>query len=159
MDPGHQFETASPSETEAIGRRWAQEWNPARRGWLVGLSGDLGAGKTQLVRGLALGLGYTGRISSPTYGLIHEYPTEPTRLSHLDLYRLDDAAQIIGAGLEDTLLRPEGVCVVEWIERWWPWAATLSPPADLKLQCPVRLVRIETLSETARLLRYVDLGL
>jgi tRNA A37 threonylcarbamoyladenosine biosynthesis protein TsaE len=84
---------------------------------------------------------------------------EPTRLSHLDLYRLDDATQIIGAGLEDTLLRPEGVCLVEWIERWWPWAATLNPPPDLRLQCPVRLVRIETLSETARLLRYVDLGL
>jgi tRNA threonylcarbamoyladenosine biosynthesis protein TsaE len=129
------------------------------RSWLVGLSGDLGAGKTQLARGLARGLGYGGRISSPTYGLINEYQTTPIPVSHLDLYRLDGPEQIVAAGLENSLVCPEGVTIVEWIERWWPWTATLAVPDDLKITGCSRLVRIDAPTETTRRIRYVDLGL
>jgi tRNA threonylcarbamoyladenosine biosynthesis protein TsaE len=158
---GHalQHETASPSETEALGVLWGTELARSGRSWLVGLSGDLGAGKTQLARGLARGLGYAGRVSSPTYGLINEYQSAPISVSHLDLYRLDGPEQIVSAGLENSLVHPEGVAIVEWIERWWPWTATLDVPAGLKIRGLARVVRIDAPTETTRRLRYVDLGL
>jgi tRNA threonylcarbamoyladenosine biosynthesis protein TsaE len=154
-----QLETASPSETEALGVAWGVEMARTGRSCVIGLSGDLGAGKTQLARGLARGLGYGGRVSSPTYGLINEYQTAPITVSHLDLYRLDGPEQIVAAGLENALVCPDGVAIVEWIERWWPWAATLDMPAEFKSRGLVRLVRIEAPTETTRRIRYVDLGL
>ena len=60
----------SVAETESLGEAWAQE---ARRGWVIGLNGDLGAGKTQLVKGIARGLGVTERVHSPTFPLVNEY--------------------------------------------------------------------------------------
>ncbi len=90
----------SPRETESLGEQWGRE---ARRGWVIALSGDLGAGKTQLVRGLARGLGVTARVHSPTFTLVNEYGGGRLRLFHLDLYRLETAEQIRGAGLEEFL--------------------------------------------------------
>ena len=109
------FISHSPSETEALGEAWACQCG---RGWIIGLSGGLGAGKTQLVKGLARGLNAAARVSSPTYALVHEYPGGHLPLFHLDLYRLETREQIIAAGLEPYLVRPEGVTVVEWMERW-----------------------------------------
>jgi tRNA threonylcarbamoyladenosine biosynthesis protein TsaE len=151
-----EFIARTPEETEALGRRWADEFRP---GWLIGLSGDLGAGKTQLARGLARGFSFAGRVSSPTYGLINEYNGGRWPVFHLDLYRLDTPEQIIGAGLEPYLIRPEGVTIVEWIERWWPWAASLNPPLGERFTNPIRLVRIEAPNETDRRICHVDLGL
>lgn len=160
MNEWHELITRTPEETMALGERWAAE---AKAGWVIGLSGDLGAGKTQLVKGLARGLGCQGRVSSPTFGLINEYSGGRLPLAHLDLYRLDTPEQIIGAGLEPYLVQPEGVSVVEWIERWWPdpkidgsaayWMAKeiVKEPC-----CPVRLAVIDTLDETKRRIRYVD---
>ncbi|MCP5518175.1 MAG: tRNA (adenosine(37)-N6)-threonylcarbamoyltransferase complex ATPase subunit type 1 TsaE [Verrucomicrobiales bacterium] len=106
----------SPAETLALGRDWGSAM--AER-TVVALSGDLGAGKTQLVRGIAAGLGCAGRVTSPTFALLHEYHGGRLPLFHLDLYRLESPAEVAGAGLEDYLVSPAGVTVVEWAERWF----------------------------------------
>jgi len=104
----------SPEETTRIGERFGSE---AEAGWLIGLSGDLGAGKTQLVKGIARGLGIQGRISSPTFGLMHELEGGRLPVFHIDLYRLKGWDETQGAGLDEYLFGGVGVVVVEWIER------------------------------------------
>ena len=141
----------SPEETLALGEQWGCA---AQRGWVIGLSGDLGAGKTQFVRGFARGLGCTARVHSPTFALLNEYGGGRLRLFHLDLYRLNNADEVAGAGLEEYLLNPDGVAVVEWIERWEP---PVQGP-ESKVQGLVHLVRIETLSETERQFTYENSG-
>lgn len=88
-------------------------------GDLVLLYGELGAGKTTLVRGMARGVEYRGRVSSPTYALAHVYRGRRLTLHHLDLYRLkdDDTTEL---GLEELLADPRGAVVVEWPQaaRW-----------------------------------------
>src|SRR5213593_3472299 len=107
------FISHSPEETLALGERWGREATP---GCLLGLTGTLGAGKTQLVKGLARGLGITSQVLSPSFTLVHQYLQGRLPLAHLDWYRLETPAQIIRAGLEPDLLQPEGLTVVEWIE-------------------------------------------
>ncbi len=141
----------SPEETLALGEQWGRA---AQRGWVIGLSGDLGAGKTQFVKGFARGLGCTARVHSPTFALLNEYDGGRLRLFHLDLYRLNNRDEVAGAGLEEYLLNPDGVAVVEWIDRWLP---EVQRP-ESKVQGLVRLVRIETLSETERQFTYEDSG-
>src|ERR1041385_839130 len=104
------FISHSPAETESLGERWGHE---AQRGLVIGLTGDLGAGKTQLVKGLARGLGSGARVHSPTFTLLNEYAGGRLRLFHLDLYRLNSREEVIGAGLDDYLIQPDGVSVVE----------------------------------------------
>src|SRR5580692_6203901 len=103
----------SPAETEALGESWGRA---ATKGLVIALSGDLGAGKTQLVKGLARGLGVTSRVHSPSFTLVNEYAGGRLRLFHLDLYRLETPGQILWAGIEE-FLKPEGVTVIEWAER------------------------------------------
>src|SRR6476646_7565761 len=98
----------SPAETAALGEQWGRE---AQSGLVIGLSGELGAGKTQLVKGLARGLNITERIHSPTFALINIYGGGRLPLFHLDLYRLDTPEQIATAGLEP-YLQPKGVTVI-----------------------------------------------
>ena len=135
----------SPSETESLGERWGRE---AARGFVIALSGDLGAGKTQLVKGLARGLGVTSRVHSPTFTLVNEYTGGRLRLFHLDLYRLETTGQILGAGLEE-YLQPDGVAVIEWAERL---------PNDEWRMAKVRRVTIEILGELERRITYEDSG-
>jgi len=144
------FISHSPSETEALGEAWAGECG---RGWIIGLSGGLGAGKTQLVKGLARGLKTGARVSSPTYALVHEYPGGRLPLFHLDLYRLETREQIIAAGLEPYLVRPEGVTVVEWVERWpdGTRAPFLAPGR-------FRRAQLKILGESDREISYEDFG-
>src|SRR3989442_4027954 len=92
--------THSPEETHALGAQWGEQAQP---GWIIGLVGDLGAGKTQLVKGLAEGLGITSRVQSPTFTLVHEYSDGRCPLFHLDLYRLENEAAIRSAGLDQYL--------------------------------------------------------
>ena len=99
------FISHSAAETEAFGERFGQA---VRSGWVLGLSGDLGAGKTQWVRGLARGLGIRSGVHSPTFSLINVYEGGRLKLFHIDLYRLETVDQILAAGLEE-YLRPAGI--------------------------------------------------
>lgn len=103
------------AETESFGASVAPR---LRRGQVIGLQGDLGAGKTAFVRGLARGLGCTDRVHSPTFALLNEYGGGRLRIFHIDLYRLNSADDVRQAGLEEYLIAPDGVSVVEWMERW-----------------------------------------
>jgi len=109
------FISHSPEETQALGEDWGRQ---AKAGWVIGLSGDLGVGKTQLVKGIARGMGIAGRIQSPTFALVNVHQSANLALYHVDLYRLDGPEQIVKAGLEPYLFDPDGVAVIEWIERW-----------------------------------------
>lgn len=120
----------SPEETEALGEAWGRD---ATSGWVIALSGDLGAGKTQLVKGLARGLGVTSRVHSPTFTLVNEYAGGRLRLFHLDLYRLETPEQIHNAGLED-FLQPDGITVIEWGERLAGSAGQLATRRSAKLE-------------------------
>jgi len=108
------FQTNSPRGTVALGRRLARRFG---RGDCVGLVGQLGAGKTVLVRGIAAGLGVVDDrlISSPTFVLVQEYPGS-VPVYHVDLYRLADAAgELAELGLDEMLA--DGVVVIEWADR------------------------------------------
>lgn len=110
---GARWQTANEEETRALGRALAAELAPD--GILL-LSGDLGAGKTVLARGVAEGLGIDpGEVQSPTFTLIREHRGSRGRLIHVDLYRLDPD-EVGPLGLEELLAGP-GVKVVEWAER------------------------------------------
>ena len=103
-----QYISHSVSDTEAFGRQLAQQLHPNT---VVACRGGLGMGKTALTRGIAQGLGYTGRVTSPTFTIVNEYLGE-TPLFHFDMYRLDDSDALFDIGWEDYLERG-GVCVVE----------------------------------------------
>ncbi len=94
-------------------------------GDVVALSGELGAGKTVLVRGVATGAGSTAHVASPTFTFIREY-AGPVPLFHADLYRIDTPAQLVDLGLEELFDRG-GIVVIEWAER----AGALLPPEHL----------------------------
>ena len=144
----------SPAETESFGELWGRAAQP---GWVIGLSGDLGAGKTQLVKGIARGLGAVDRVHSPTFALLNEYNSGRLALFHLDLYRLDTRDQIVGAGLEPYFYQPAGVTVVEWAERWFGEKSGLIFQ-DSSFPALYRLVHIETLGETERRITHEDFG-
>jgi len=103
--------TVSAAGTEAAAERLARH---LRRGDLVLLVGDLGAGKTTFVRGLARGLGSPADVMSPTFQLVRVYPGR-VQLAHVDLYRLVDPDELGDLGLDELL--EEGAAVVEWGER------------------------------------------
>ena len=153
IQPMRTFISRSPEETARLGEAWGRE---ATSGWVIGLIGDLGAGKTQLVKGIARGLGVTARVHSPTFALVNEYSGGRLPLFHLDLYRLETPAQIIGAGLEEYLDQPAGVAVVEWMDRWLGYAP--EPAWASRLPRHYRRVFIETLRELERRIAYEDSG-
>ncbi len=107
-------EYLSASEEETLA--WAQGFSKQfKAGDTVALFGDLGAGKTVLCRGFAQGLGYAENVHSPTYGLVHEYPSTPP-IFHMDLYRLDLTSDWEEIGL-DHYFHLDGIVLVEWPER------------------------------------------
>jgi tRNA threonylcarbamoyladenosine biosynthesis protein TsaE len=138
------FISHSPADTQALGEKFGRA---ASSGWVITLSGELGAGKTQFVKGLALGLGISARVHSPTFTLAAEYPGGRLNLFHLDLYRLETPAQILSAGVEE-FLAPDGVAVIEWAGRL---------PVGLR-PAACRHVQIEILNETDRKITYDDFG-
>ena len=152
-----------PEDTQSLGESWGRN---IPRGLVIALCGDLGAGKTQLVKGLARGLGITARVQSPTFALVNTYPGGRLPLFHLDLYRLDTPQQIFAAGLEE-YLHPDGVSVVEWAERWYGTKPALHAPDAAALSgviqsfpaskhAALRWVVIEVINETDRRIAYED---
>ena len=103
----------SVEETEALGEALAKTFSP---GDVLAYLGDLGAGKTAFTRGLARGLGCTGRVTSPTFTIVNEYEGGRLPLFHFDMYRLADSDALFDIGWEDYLDRG-GVCAVEWSEQ------------------------------------------
>ena len=103
----------SAAETLAFGRQLAATLRP---GDVLALTGELGAGKTCLVKGIAAGLGILQNVTSPTFTLIHEYRGGRLPLAHIDLYRLETSGAAVAIGIEDYLSGP-GVAVIEWSER------------------------------------------
>ena len=101
-------------ETFELGKEFASVVGP---GDVLVLCGDLGAGKTHLVKGLAAGLGVSTEVTSPTFTLIHEYPGSHRTLYHIDLYRLEDSAEALGIGLEE-YMDSDGVTVIEWGDKF-----------------------------------------
>jgi tRNA threonylcarbamoyladenosine biosynthesis protein TsaE len=117
---------ASARATEALGARLAGIL-PA--GCIVYLCGELGAGKTTLVRGLLRALGHRGPVRSPTYTLVEPYPLGDRQIVHLDLYRLVDPGELEFLGLRD-FLDGQSVLLVEWPER----GCGMLPTADLTIE-------------------------
>jgi tRNA threonylcarbamoyladenosine biosynthesis protein TsaE len=108
------FISKSAEETFAAGRARAQGLGP---GQIVALHGDLGAGKTQFVKGLVAGLGSNAAVTSPTFTLIHEYSGGRLPVYHFDFYRLENRAAALRLGLEE-YFSGDGVSVVEWADRF-----------------------------------------
>lgn len=129
----------SVEQTHELGARLAAH---LRAGDVLALQGDLGAGKTNFVQGLARGLGITEDVTSPTFILANEYYTGRVPLFHVDVYRVENADEAAGFGLDD-YLNGNGVTVVEWAER-----VRAALPHD------VLWVELEYVSENERSLRF-----
>lgn len=108
--------SSSPDQTRAIGRGLGRSASP---GTVLALSGELGAGKTQLAKGVAEGLGITSVVNSPTFVLMNEHIGR-IRLYHIDAYRLADPEEAIAAGLLDER-EVDGLTVIEWADRLEGW--------------------------------------
>jgi tRNA threonylcarbamoyladenosine biosynthesis protein TsaE len=111
-----QTTTHSPEETIAFGRSLAADLSPPL---IVLLRGDLGAGKTTLVKGIAEGFGAARAedVTSPTFTLVHEYRGPHITLCHIDLYRIDTQRDLETLGLDD-LLAPNSILLIEWGEKF-----------------------------------------
>ena len=108
--------TRSENGTLALGELMTELLLPPK---LVVLRGELGAGKTTLVRGMARAIGASeDEVASPTFTLVHEYRGRKTRLIHLDLYRLEEERELEGIGLWEMLEQPDVLALVEWGDRF-----------------------------------------
>lgn len=129
-----EYEVSSVEETWVVARAFADELKP---GDVVCLEGDLGAGKTTFTQGLSAALGARRAVTSPTFCLVVEHPTDKFLLVHMDLYRLHDADDVLAIGWEDYLSRG-AVLFVEWPDRAedlipsdaWHVSFTLGETAD-----------------------------
>ena len=119
-------ELRDEAATQALGAALARVLEP---GTVVYLEGELGAGKTTLARALLRALGERGRVRSPTYTLLETYRAGGLEIAHLDLYRMDDPAELEEAGLRE-LADGRRVMLVEWAQR----GAGALPPADLEVR-------------------------
>ena len=128
------YYTHSEAETEAVGAAFAETLPD---GAVVALYGDLGAGKTAFVRGMARGMGLDARVSSPTFTIVNEYLGD-RELCHFDMYRLEGSDELFDIGWED-YLRRGAVCAVEWSER-----------VEDAFDGDEKRVRIEKLSDSER---------
>jgi tRNA threonylcarbamoyladenosine biosynthesis protein TsaE len=126
---GMTLELPDEAATMALGGRLAAALRP---GMVIYLQGDLGAGKTTLVRGILKALNYVGRVKSPTYTLVESYELSRFILQHYDLYRMIDPREWLDAGFRDDC-NENTLCLVEWPEK----AKGLLPPPDLRMQLSI----------------------
>jgi tRNA threonylcarbamoyladenosine biosynthesis protein TsaE len=133
---------SSIEASQAFGESWAAELTG---GEIFALHGVLGAGKTQLVKGLARGLGFEGDVTSPTFTIIHEYRGGRLPLYHIDLYRMRSEKEAVDLGLEEYLPASDGVTIIEWPER----IPSLLPPQT-------RHWELEVASLTERVIRDIS---
>jgi tRNA threonylcarbamoyladenosine biosynthesis protein TsaE len=118
----------------------ARQWRRTEPGQLlIGLRGELGSGKTTWARATLRGLGYRGRVPSPTYTLLEQYRIDGLNVVHMDLYRLAGEQELENLGVRDWLAQPDTWLMVEWPER----ASSLAERCDL-------LIELECIGETAR---------
>ena len=122
------FVTRAAWETRALGEALAPELGP---GDVIALGGELGAGKTVWVQGLAAGLGVSARVTSPTFTLMHEYRGRH-RLLHVDVYRLQTFGELLDLGLEEWL-ESEAITVIEWGDALGPWLPDRRLDIDIRL--------------------------
>lgn len=146
----------SAVKTELLGEAMGRT---AREGTVIAITGDLGAGKTQFVKGLARGLGSPARVHSPTFAIVNLYEGGRLPLVHLDLYRLETPGQLLSAGVEE-FLQPEGVTVIEWAEHLLTRTPDGTPTLITGSARPRHLVRvsIEVVDENTRRITYEDPG-
>ncbi len=114
--------------SEATEQFGAQLWSRLPKKSLVFLHGDLGAGKTTLVRGLLRAAGVTGAIKSPTYALVEEYSIAERKVFHFDLYRLADSEELEWIGIDD-YLNQSALCLIEWPDK----GMGILPRADISI--------------------------
>lgn len=129
------FISVSAAETKAAGARLAEK---IQAGDVVALVGDLGAGKTQFVKGLAKGLGSKEMVTSPTFTLMHEYQSKRVPIYHFDFYRIESLAALRAIGF-DEIVFGDGVSVIEWADRF----ADAIPPR-------ARWIKFEIVSDDQR---------
>lgn len=104
------WESFSAEDTESIGAEFAKTLTPGR---VITLDGELGAGKTAFARGVLRGLGYTGRVTSPTFAIANEYDTETVSVVHFDMYRILDAEALAELGFEE-YMDGQRILLIEW---------------------------------------------
>lgn len=137
------FKAETVSDIHALGERLAKRLLP---GDVLLLTGELGAGKSELARGIARGLGITGPVPSPTFTLLNIYDTGRIPLHHFDWYRAEDPEEISAAGLEE-YIQGDWISLIEWHER----APRLCPDRRL-------MVTVTALDDGARLITFVPQG-
>ena len=117
MSLTREFHTRSPEETIAAGRQLTEDLKPGK---LIILHGDLGAGKTTLVKGIAEGFEAAPEeeVTSPTFTLVHEYRGPAVTLFHIDLYRIDTERELSTLGIDDLRAEPGAILLVEWGEKF-----------------------------------------
>ena len=134
------YKAQDSSAMRLCGQQIAEKITPP---YVIYLTGDLGAGKTTLVQGMLQYFDYTEIVSSPSYNLIHQYPTKLYEIAHLDLYRLEDPEELAMLGLVD-LLTSNSILCVEWPEK----GAGFLPEADLLIN-----IQYQTSPETGRVIQ------